>query len=129
MMRVTLGLDYAKQKEIEKVGDYGKQKMECVEQWRLKAGDKSTYRAFIEAARKAGQNDVADKVVAMLQEREIPAEGRLVIQACPWTYIVHVYAEAIKQVAICTHCLSSRPSNDSHIFRGLGVRLSYTLYV
>ena len=65
-----LGMDRAKQKEIEHVSGYGKQKVECVEEWRETVGEKSTYRAFIEAARRAKLNLLADKVVAMLQERE-----------------------------------------------------------
>ena len=81
-MRVYLGLDYPKQKEIEMAGDYAKQKLECVEEWRQKAGDKSTYRAFIEAAREAEINDLADRVEAMLLERETPAKGRLILGAC-----------------------------------------------
>ena len=81
-LRGYLGLDYAKQKEIENAGDYGKQKMECVEEWRQKAGEKATYREFIKAAREAGLNDLADKVEAMLREPETPAECKLILKSC-----------------------------------------------
>ena len=85
-LRGYLGLDYAKQKEIENAGDYGKQKMECVEEWRQKAGEKATYREFIKEAREAQLNDLADKVKTMLWERETPAEGTLILQVCLCTF-------------------------------------------
>ena len=72
-----LGLGRAKQTEIRHIAGYGKQKRECVEEWRERKGDKSTYRAFIDAAREVELNGLADKVVAMLRERETPDEGRL----------------------------------------------------
>ena len=71
-----LRLGRAKQKEIQHIADYGKQKRECVEEWREREGDKSTYRAFIDAAREVKLNRLADKVVAMLREHETPDEGR-----------------------------------------------------
>ena len=37
--------------------------------------EKATYRAFIEAAREAGLNGLADKVKIMLRERESQAQG------------------------------------------------------
>ena len=71
-----LGLDRAKEKEIEAVKGYAKQKKECVEEWREKAGDKATYRAFITAARKVELNRLADSVMSMLRERETSAVGK-----------------------------------------------------
>ena len=76
-MRVPLGLSRAKQREIREVKGYGEQKRECIEEWRELLGDKATYHAFIKAAREAGMNGLADKVVAMLQEHETPVEGKL----------------------------------------------------
>ena len=70
-MADPLGLDRAKKKEIEHVKTYREQKKECVEKWREQEGVKATYRAFIEAARDVGLNNLADKVEAMLRE---PAE-------------------------------------------------------
>ena len=70
VLRIPLGLNRAKQKEIEDVRGYDKQKRECLEEWREKAGEKATYRVFIGAARSVQHNALADKVLAMLHERE-----------------------------------------------------------
>ena len=75
-MRVPLGLDHAKKRVIKEERDYEEQKRECIEQWRTQEGDKATYRAFINAAREAKMNGLADQVVAMLRKRETPVEGR-----------------------------------------------------
>ena len=69
-MRPYLGLNYAQQIEIENAGNFAKQKMVCVEKWRQKAGDKATYRAFIEAAREAELIALAHEVEAMLRDQE-----------------------------------------------------------
>ena len=74
-MAGPLGLDRAKKREIEHIKTYREQKKECVEEWREQGGEKATYRAFIEAAREAELNGLADKVMAMLWERETPIEG------------------------------------------------------
>ena len=76
-MRGPLGLNHAIQREIENIHGYGNQKRECIEEWREKAGEKASYRAFVEAAREVGMNGLADKVVDMLRDREAPAEGGL----------------------------------------------------
>ena len=85
-MAGPLGLDRAKKREIEHTKSYREQKKECVEEWREQGGEKATYRAFIEAAREAELNGLADKVKTMLWEREAPGEGGLILQACWYIY-------------------------------------------
>ena len=85
-MAGLLGLDRAKKREIEHIKIYREQKKECVEEWREQRGEKATYSAFIEAAREAELNGLADKVKTMLWEREATAEGGLILQACLYMY-------------------------------------------
>lgn len=70
-MRTPLGLNRAKQREIESIRGYGKQKVELVEEWKEAAGKGATYGTFIKAARGAKLNGLADKVEAMLRERVV----------------------------------------------------------
>ena len=93
-MAGPLGLDRPTKKEIEHVKGYKVQKKECVEEWRQKAGDTATYREFIEAARDAELNDLADKVEAMLRERETPAEG---IQVNVTSMLLHMHLQQFTQ--------------------------------
>ena len=71
VMRTPLGLSRAKQREIEAIRGYGKQKVELVEEWREAAGKDATYGTFIKAAREAELEPLANKVEDMLQERQV----------------------------------------------------------
>ena len=70
-LRTYLGLDRAKVQEIRNLQtDYKGEKRECIEAWREKEGNKATYRAFVAAAEAAKLQSLADKVMAMLRNRE-----------------------------------------------------------
>ena len=68
-------LGLTEQHEIE-VGqnfkDYSDQKRQALRKWKEVKGDAATYRAFITAATKASNEELVDKVKAMLGTREKP---------------------------------------------------------
>ena len=67
-LRPYLGLSRQQQVDIRNSdpGNYGKQKRECLEVWKEKKGNKATYGALITAAEKAEDQQLADRVRAML---------------------------------------------------------------
>ena len=67
-LRPYLGLNRQQEEEIRRTFhyNYGKQKQECLERWKESEGDKATYGALIEAAETAKNQQLADKVKAML---------------------------------------------------------------
>ena len=70
-----LELSRAQKVEIDRSGDYGMQKQECLSVWRQKLGNKATYRALIQAAEEAKLQSLADKVKNMVTP--LPAAGIL----------------------------------------------------
>ena len=65
-LRPYLGLSRSQQVEIRNSGDYGKQKRECLEVWKETKGNDATYSALITAAEKAKDQQLADRVKAMM---------------------------------------------------------------
>ena len=57
-----LGLNRAKEGEITRAGDYGRQKRECLQVWREMKGAEATYQALISAAEEAENQLLADAV-------------------------------------------------------------------
>ena len=69
-LRTPLGFDRAKEKAIRRTNsDYEEQKQDLLESWKEMCGNAATYRAFIEAAEKAGNKLLADRVKEMLRSR------------------------------------------------------------
>ena len=68
-LRPYLGLSRVQKEEIRKSypGEYGKQKHECLEEWKELKGNAATYSAFITAAEEAKNQQLADRVRAMLE--------------------------------------------------------------
>ena len=67
-----LGLSRPQEKEISKTYSlYGDQKRECLNKWKEEKGKEATYRAFIDAAEKAKNKQLADNVREMLQAASI----------------------------------------------------------
>ena len=67
-LRPYLGLNRQQEVEIRQsyTGKYGKQKQECLEQWKELKGKKATYGELIKAAEKAKDQQLADRVGDML---------------------------------------------------------------
>ena len=67
-LRPYLGLSRPKEAEIVNSypRDYGKQKYECLHEWRVLKGNEATYGALITAAEKASHQKLADEVKAMV---------------------------------------------------------------
>ena len=67
-LRPYLGLSRQQQVEIRKSYpvDYGEQKRECLEVWKETKGNKATYSALITAAEKAKDQQLADRLKAMI---------------------------------------------------------------
>ena len=67
-LRPYLGLSRQQQVEIRKSyhGDYGEQKRECLEVWKETKGNDATFGALITAAEKAKDQQLADRVKAMI---------------------------------------------------------------
>ena len=67
-LRPYLGLSRPQQVEIRESypGNYGKQKRECLEVWKETKGNEATYGALITAAEKAKDQQLADRVKAMI---------------------------------------------------------------
>ena len=66
-LRPYLGLSHPQEAEIHKTHrDYGKQKQECLQEWKELKGNEATYGAFITAAEEARNQRLADGVRAML---------------------------------------------------------------
>ena len=72
-----LGLSRAQKVDIRKSypGEYGKQKHECLEVWKETKGNEATYGAFITAAEEAKDQQLADRVRAMLTTSATIEEG------------------------------------------------------
>ena len=68
LLRPYLGLSRTKEEEIVNSyhKSYGKQKYECLYEWKVLKGNEATYRALITAAGKAGDQLLADEVRAMV---------------------------------------------------------------
>ena len=71
-LRPFLGLSRPQEREISKscLGDYGKQKHECLEVWKEMKGKEATYQALIKAAEDAKAQSLADSVRAILMSRQ-----------------------------------------------------------
>ena len=67
-----LELSRQQKKEIRNsfAGDNGKQKHECLEVWKETKGKKATYSAFINAAKEAQAQKLADNVEDMLKKQQ-----------------------------------------------------------
>ena len=66
-LRPYLGLSHPQEAEIHQTHrDYGKQKQECLQEWKELKGNEATYGAFITAAEEARNQRLADGVRAML---------------------------------------------------------------
>ena len=67
-LRSYLGLSRVQKEDIRKSypGDYPKQKHECLELWKETKGNEATYGAFIRAAEKAEDQQLADRVKAVI---------------------------------------------------------------
>ena len=66
-LRPYLGLSRVQKEDIRKTySDYPKQKHECLELWKETKGNEATYGAFIKAAEKAEDQQLADRVKAMI---------------------------------------------------------------
>ena len=80
-LRPYLGLNHAQKEEIRRscLGDYGRQKQECLEVWKETKGNKATYQALITAAKEAKEQTLADGVRALLISGQniatAPSEG------------------------------------------------------
>ena len=67
LLKPYLGLSRQQEAEIRNTyHNYGMQKQECLEVWREMRGNKATYNALITAAEKAKNQQLADKVKAMI---------------------------------------------------------------
>ena len=69
-LRPFLELSRSKAKEILKSfsNNYGKQKLECLEEWKEMKGHEATYYALINAAEDARLQSLADNVKKMLKK-------------------------------------------------------------
>ena len=66
-LRPYLGLNHQQQVNICKTySDYKQQKHECLEVWKVIKGNEATYSALITAAEMANDQQLADRVKAML---------------------------------------------------------------
>ena len=72
-LRPHLKLGYPIEIEIQRSnpGDYGEQKRKFLLTWKYKKSGGATYRAFIQAAEKAGMKKVADSVRAMIRQGRV----------------------------------------------------------
>ena len=77
-LRPYLELSRQQEKEIHNTyHDYGRQKCECLEVWKELKGNKATYGALIKAAEQAKNQQLADRVKAMLfNSEEIDAKDQ-----------------------------------------------------
>ena len=67
LLRPYLGLSRQQEEVIRNTyHHYGKQKQECLEVWKEVKGNEATYGALITAAEKARDQQLADRVKAML---------------------------------------------------------------
>ena len=75
-LRPYLGLNRQQEEEIcqSYPKNYGKQKQECLERWKELKGDEATYGLLIGAARKAKDQQLADRVKA-IYSRSVEPKG------------------------------------------------------
>ena len=79
-LRPYLGLNRQQEEVICHAGNYWKQKLDCLEEWKVLKGDRATYGALITAAEKARDQQLADRVKALLSRTYVHMvlwEGRI----------------------------------------------------
>ena len=87
-LRPHLGLSRPKETSIRNSfpGNYEQQKQECLSVWQEMNGDRATYRALVTAAESARNQQLADKVKALVSGMYVHVqwEGKLIM--CHITY-------------------------------------------